>query len=450
MERSLFDITLDLQKCYTDTPLTVKRGDTHRTLRIRLCDGGRPYTIAPGTKAVFTAVKPDGNHLYNGCRVEKDTVFYDLTPQTTAIPGELECELRLYDGEGALLTTAAFRLEVADTVYADGDESVASSGEATALTRLLEETEEKLEQMDQVLKNEVNHAIIDDSTISKDAWSSKKIADMFCPAFQTQGAYPTCQPLEGYPLEAVSTIAPKTGGDLWEQITLHHSGKNLYDFKQPVSLVKYMSSTGEIGTRYGYSVNLPAGTYTIHAEPIGEVKNQYIYGYINDLKGNYMPVDGFGILKQAMKYYPRTFTVTEPVRLYIYNGYTATSISGDEASTNRLFQNENNVQIEVGTVQTDYEPYRGQTYTADFAARPVAEGSYNWGTGLLVAEDGSPYQHDPATGKIEMLVNSAEADKVLRRIPAVSGVNYLASDCGETYVSGRQDLKTWLTERSQE
>ena len=225
MERSLFDMTLELQAGYSNASVTVKRGDTHRTLRIRLSDGGRPYSIQPQTQAVFTAVKPDGNHLYNICKVENDTVFYDLTPQTTNLAGELECELRLYDLKGGLLTSAAFRLWVEDTVYADGDETVASSGEATALTRLLEETEEKLEQMDQVLKDEVNRAIIDDSAIGKDAWSSKKIADMFCPAFQTQGAHPTCQPLEGYPLEAVSTIAPKAGGDLWEQMEARELGK---------------------------------------------------------------------------------------------------------------------------------------------------------------------------------------------------------------------------------
>ena len=450
MERSLFDMTLELQNSYSHTAVTVKRGDTHRTLRIRLTDGGRPYHISPETSAVFTAVKPDGNHLYNACLVEKDCILYNLTTQTTAIPGDLECELRLYDPEGDLLTTAAFRLTVADTVYADGDESILSSGEATALTRLVVEASAKILQMQRLLDNEVNHAVIDDSTVGEDAWSGKKIADMFCPAFQTQGAYPACQPLPGYPLEAVSTIKAQKDGSLWEQIHLRLSGKNLFDFKQPVSLVTYTASNGAQGSRYGYSFILPAGTYTMHAEPIGTVKDQYIYCYLNDLKGNYITVDGFGYVKQGTRYFDRTFTLTEPARIFIYNGLGITQTQGGEAPSNVLFQDEHNIQIEVGSVKTAYEPYRGQAYTADFTARPVAEGSYNWVTGLLVAEDGSPYQHDPATGKIEMLVDSAEADKVLRRIPAVSGVNYLGSDCGHTSVAGRLDLKNLLIERSQE
>lgn len=180
MERSVIDITLDLTRSYSPETVTVKRGDTYRSLRIRLADGGRPYPIESNCTAVFTAVKPDGSHLYNACRVE-DAILYDLTPQTTAIPGQLECELRLYGENGALLTSAAFVLTVADTVYADGDENIASTGEATALTKLLVKTEEKLDQVEDALQSiaplQKTYELIEDVTLTEDVESFTRTAD---------------------------------------------------------------------------------------------------------------------------------------------------------------------------------------------------------------------------------------------------------------------------------
>ena len=150
MERSVFDMTLDLQRSYSPTQITVKRGDTHRTLRFFLADGGKPYALT-GVRAVLTAQKPDGSHLFNECIVDGDRIDYELTSQTTGCPGQVECQLRLYGENDALLTTAAFTLTVEDTVYTDGDEAIESTDEATALTALMTEADEKLTRLDAVL-----------------------------------------------------------------------------------------------------------------------------------------------------------------------------------------------------------------------------------------------------------------------------------------------------------
>lgn len=448
MERSVFDITLELQNGYSGTSVTVKRGDTHRSLRIRLTDGGRPYRPGEGCTAAFTAVKPDGTHLFNACQIAEDVFLYDLTPQTTAVPGELECELRLYGEDGALLTAAAFVLAVEDTVYADGDETVASTGEATALTKLLTAVDGKLDEMEAVLNNEASHATIDDAVVGGDAWSGKNIVDKLCPAFTESGYVAVCEPVEGYPLEVVSTINSKTDGTGWGSISMTLCGKNLFDFKQPVSSVTYMSSSGE-GSRYGYSFVLPAGTYTMHAEQICESEEaQYIYGILNDLGGNPMTVDGFDYMLMGTKYATRTFTLNEPARVFIYNGLKKTSANGNEASSNALFQTYNNVQIEAGSAATAYEPYQGQTFTADLSNHPVTEGEYNWCTGVLMDDGGELYQHNLETGTFTPVGTDGDIEDGLytpptvRNIPAISGTNYIYSDCGNTTVSGRADPKT--------
>ena len=152
MKRSIYDLNLDLQAGHSPVTVWVKRGDTRRTLRIRLTDGGRPYQLTADCTAVFTAQKPDGTAIYNHCTLAEDHILYDLTPQTTGSAGELPCQLRLYGPEEALLTSAAFLLWVEDTVYTDGDETVTSTGEATALTKLMTEAGEKLEEMEKILR----------------------------------------------------------------------------------------------------------------------------------------------------------------------------------------------------------------------------------------------------------------------------------------------------------
>lgn len=288
------------------------------------------------------------------------------------------------------------------------------------------------------------NGVINDAAVSDKAWSSKNTVDKLCPSFTESGAVATCEPLEGYPLEVVSTIDEKADGSRWNSITLKQCGKNLFDFKQPVSYVTYVSSGGQ-GSRYGYWFVLPAGTYTMHAEPIGEVKNQYIYCALNDFNGNPMTVDGFSFLKQGTKYWTRTFTLPEPARVYVYNGLSKTSEGGDENSSNLLFQT-HNIQIEAGSVATAYEPYRNSgQWTVNFANLDTSEngafyfGSYNWQTGVLDTEESGMYQHDPETDTFTYIENGNYVPPIVRNIPAMPGTNYFYSDCGDTTVKGKAD-----------
>ena len=433
MERVILDMTLDLTESHSNRAVTVKRGDTHRTLKIHLSDGGRPYRMLPECQAVFTAVKPDGSHLFNGCRVEGQTILYDLTPQTTALPGELACELRLYGADGALLTTAAFGMTVADTVYADGDEQIASTGEATALTKLIGDATQKLTQMDAALKNEANHATIDDETVGTDAWSSKQIADALCPGFAAEGAVAVCQPLTGYPLQVVTTMEARADGDDHTAIHLTHCGKNLFDFKQGVSELNWIDAQGVERKYFGYLIRLPAGTYTLHAEKGIQASNDYIYGAVMKATG-YLSL---ALVQGANTNNTYTVALEQGDIIYIYDGYKRTM-----ATANDLFAR-NMVQIEAGSVATAYEPYHGQTYTmalGRFDEGNVMFGSYNWQTGVLDSGEHGIYQHDPETDTFTYIEDiNTYVPPIVRKLPALPGTNCLWSDCGNTAVTGVAD-----------
>ena len=121
MNDACHQIILDLQNPQFLPPLTVKRGDTGRSLHFLLTDHGKPYTITSECSAMFTALNPEGKILYHPCRIEDNTIVYTFIPQTCALAGELLCELKLYGLEEKVLTSPRFTLIVEDTVYSPED-----------------------------------------------------------------------------------------------------------------------------------------------------------------------------------------------------------------------------------------------------------------------------------------------------------------------------------------
>lgn len=152
MNYSDYRITLDIHKTVSQASLPVKLGDTAYRLCITLTEDGKPYIISEGSYALFTARKPDGNFICNGCTIENNTIYYELTPQTTAAVGNVACEILLYkivlqkNGEvlPVQITSPRFNIFVNKTIY-DNDEVVeGSEKEVTVLTNLIAEADETI------------------------------------------------------------------------------------------------------------------------------------------------------------------------------------------------------------------------------------------------------------------------------------------------------------------
>ena len=139
MNASKYRFSLDIHEPHSSVCLDVKRGDTNsRILLITLTEGGFPYQISPECYAVFTATKPDGKNVFNHCTIEENQIIYVLTPQTVAVEGRLDCEIKLYGADDMLITSPCFDIIVRDTVYNEGDE-IESEKEVDALTHLISE-----------------------------------------------------------------------------------------------------------------------------------------------------------------------------------------------------------------------------------------------------------------------------------------------------------------------
>lgn len=137
MNYSKYRFNLDMQSYISQISLPVRQHDTGIVLRINLTDGGVPYVIRDGCRAVFYARKSDGNPLMNDCIIEKNTtICYELTQQTTACSGVVDCEVRLYGSDGNLITSPRFILVVDSRVVHDEDFPLSDS-EQTVLDNII-------------------------------------------------------------------------------------------------------------------------------------------------------------------------------------------------------------------------------------------------------------------------------------------------------------------------
>jgi len=113
MNSSCYRFILDIQSVQSQISIPVSLYDTARTLYISFADGGKPYELSDGCRAVFSATKADGHHLLNDCVILLGrTVQYDFTPQTTSAVGKVDCEVQLYGEDGRLITSPRFTLVV--------------------------------------------------------------------------------------------------------------------------------------------------------------------------------------------------------------------------------------------------------------------------------------------------------------------------------------------------
>ena len=136
MNYSDYRFTLDIQIHQAQVSVPVTFGDTARRLCIGLTDGRKPYTIPDGCMAVFNARKPDGKTIKNYCTIERNTIIYEFTDQTTNVEGIVNCDITLYNTEDREITSPQFIIVVDKKVVRDTDVAVSQS-QANILTTIL-------------------------------------------------------------------------------------------------------------------------------------------------------------------------------------------------------------------------------------------------------------------------------------------------------------------------
>lgn len=197
------------------------------------------------------------------------------------------------------------------------------------------------EESYQITDPEAAH--LSDGQISEEAvWSAKYLIDRLCPGFTGTGEQVSCRPFPGYPLQI---SAP-------EASVIHRCGKNLWNLRTGVSEQTYTATDGSVVKRYGYSILLPAGVYTVHAEPTADYGTDILSAYVNGADGTHKT---YGRVVYNAELTTATVTVEPGDILYVVNGK-----GGSETGTNTVF-GRYNLQIEAGSAATPYEQYRQES-----------------------------------------------------------------------------------------
>lgn len=125
------------------------------------------------------------------------------------------------------------------------------------------------------------------------------------------------------------------------------TGKNLFDMS--FDNMRLVTETAD--PHYGYVIELQPGTYTISAT---NYIDAYLYAAIYN--GSAMSDNYYVVLPTETR--SPTITINNGDLLYLYNASDYDSTIGNETATKKAFS-ACPIQIEVGPVATEYEPYTG-------------------------------------------------------------------------------------------
>ena len=128
-------LKIDIDKKNFEVIPSVQYDSNTRFLHIQLLNDSVPFDIT-GCSVILSGVKEDGNPIFNSCDIINSEIGFiqaEVTEQMNAIPGNIDCEIKIYDGKG-VLTSKKFTIKV---TASQTSRSVVSSNEFKALTDAL-------------------------------------------------------------------------------------------------------------------------------------------------------------------------------------------------------------------------------------------------------------------------------------------------------------------------
>lgn len=189
---------------------------------------------------------------------------------------------------------------------------------------------------------------IDDTAVSEDApWSSKHIIDMLCPPLEESGNPVVCYPVAGYPLGVKAKWEPVQEGsgdpspDNIRPITGRNAVSVARSGKNQVNIPDFTLSVDTNNRTKRVNVNIPAGTYTLSL-----IHTKNTSGFIVQLHTIHTKND-----KLIFSTFPNTFTLENDAT------YMNFYIKNEEGNLDNI----SNIQLELGSTATPYEPYTGST-----------------------------------------------------------------------------------------
>lgn len=116
MKPIVIPLSLDVHKQFLHKKVIAHFNENKAAvISISLCNHGKPIKIAETESA--TVRTPDKVIL---CEVVNNRIIFPITAELTSVTGDMECDVMLCDGEGAILYSGVFLLNISDGVDEDG------------------------------------------------------------------------------------------------------------------------------------------------------------------------------------------------------------------------------------------------------------------------------------------------------------------------------------------
>lgn len=327
----------------------VQYDQTIPVLCVSLKKGGTEYKVPSDADVNIRMDKRDGYHVYNpalGVNAERAIAYFAVTPQMSTGWGDYYPIVEITVGggvagsapiwlhfdrnplpENAIISSDEYKtiqqlLEDVKAVKADTEAIKTATEQIKAQTEAVRDqakgfadnaknSADKAQTLVDgmpsdysqamkdigTLKNQMQLAYPDDSTIGENTWSSKNIVDMLCPPLEESGNPVVCYPIAGYPLgvkakwepvqEGTGTPSPENIRPIKgrDSVTVDRCGENVIEFlstedsssdiKIAVDAEKNITLNGTLAGKGNITIGtcrlhwVAGKTYTMYVKKVG-------------------------------------------------------------------------------------------------------------------------------------------------------------------------------------
>lgn len=385
-------------------------------LCVTLKKGGAEYKVPSDADVNIRMDKRDGHHVYNpslGVNAERTVAYFAVTPQMSTGWGDYYPIVEITVGGGiagsapiwlhfdknpvpdsaiqssdeyktlaqivadAAASAAAAAKSAEDAASSEGNAAASAKKAQTLVDGMPSDYSQAMRDIG-TLKNQMQRAYPDDSTIGENTWSSKHIIDMLCPLLKESGNNVQVYPVENYPLGVKVIWAPVQEGE----------GDPSPENIRPITGRDAVSVTRHGKNYVGDSNALKSGVYSGVSYTINDDKTITMSGTpTNNVLFSIISYDA----GKRRKIYPGTYTIsgglTNAALVFVaYDGNKANSqmivnkkltTTGETATftidamsyfglyayafVGQSVDGVMKPQIELGSTATPYEPYTGST-----------------------------------------------------------------------------------------
>lgn len=169
-------MVLDMGKVDVQKSVAFTKGDVNRRWEVTLVDNGSPFDVPNNWTVALSAIKPDGNPIYNGCVVEHGRIVYDFASgeQLVTSEGIFAAEFDVFDETGQPVCTPRVWIQVLPV--ARNLAPITSDPQFTLLRQFLERAGDLEEDIAELRDEMGNVVMMGRVVVSRAAWRGSPLS----------------------------------------------------------------------------------------------------------------------------------------------------------------------------------------------------------------------------------------------------------------------------------